>query len=174
MSSTGTSGAAASASDICAWLKEGFEVDLRFMLVTISAGNQVRPGLAIGPNQHRYTAPKPAQALQALLAVEFAGVFFGQHRRIENASTLGQIDAVLGEVGSALGFVASDHARIVLTICDSVEHFVNTFYFVGRAAVLANSDSSGRLSRKPYQMAICRHRWLRMPGWCGFPGNDPA
>lgn len=118
------------------------------MLVTISAGNQIRPSLAIGPYQHRYTAPKPAKALQALLAVEFAGVFFGQHRRIENASTLGQIDAVLGEVGLALGFVESDHARIVLTICAGVEHFVNTFYFGGRAAGLARSGTSGRRAPK--------------------------
>jgi hypothetical protein len=48
---------------------------------------------------------KPAQTLQALLAVMFALIFHRDHRGIENTSDLSQIDAVILEVPFPLGFV---------------------------------------------------------------------
>lgn len=76
----------------------------------------MRPGRAIRPDQEHHAAAQPAQTLQALLTVGFAGVFFGQHRCIKDAAALSKINAVLADIGLAFCFIKSDHSQIVLTI----------------------------------------------------------
>jgi hypothetical protein len=99
-------GAAAMAAAICSLLKvEGFEVGARFMFVTVTTGNQSSAVIALNPYQEDDAVVKPAQTLQALLAVMFALIFHRDHRGIENTSDLSQIDAVILEVPFPLGFV---------------------------------------------------------------------
>ena len=82
-------------------LNEGFEVDLRFLLVGITAGNEVRARFTIRPDENGDAAVEPTQASQALFTLGMARVFFGQHREIENRLTIGKVDAMLGKIGLA-------------------------------------------------------------------------
>ena len=75
----------------------------------------MRPGIALRPYQHRDAVIDPAQAFQALLAVSLAGVLFRQHGRVEQTGARCKVNAVLGEIGDALGFVVGNHRQIVLT-----------------------------------------------------------
>lgn len=110
------SGAAAMAAALCSLLKvEGFEVGARFMFVTVTTGNQSSAVIALRPYQEDNALVKPAEALQALLAVMFAFIFHRDHRGIENTSNLSQINAVILQVPLPLEFVPGNHRPIVVT-----------------------------------------------------------
>lgn len=64
------------------------------MFVTITAGNQPCVFMTFRPDQEDDTPLEPAKALQALLAIVFAHAFHRDHRGIEDAIQLGQIDTV--------------------------------------------------------------------------------
>lgn len=121
------SGAAARAAAICSALKGGLEIADGFIFITIAARNYVRPGGTIRPDQEHDTITKPAKTLPALFAISHAGIFPGAHEPVEHPADIRQINAVLGKIGLALGFIVSDHAQIVVTCNVEVKQFVTTF-----------------------------------------------
>ena len=137
-------GAAAMAAAICSLLKvEGFEVGARFMFVTVTTGNYSGAVIALRPDQEDHAIAKPAQTLQALLAVMFAFVLHRNHRGIEDTSDLSQINAVIFEVPFPLAFVPDNYALIVVTLNYPRQAFRNysgpTHYSTGRCAMKPRS-----------------------------------
>jgi hypothetical protein len=86
------------------------------MFVTITTRNYPGAVIALRPYQEDYAVAKPAQTSQALLAVLLSLVFHRDHRGVENANYIRQVDAVITEVLPSLGLVPSDHALIVVTL----------------------------------------------------------
>jgi len=121
-SSTGASGAAASAAARSEGSGRFVEVAVCFMFVPVSAGNQVRPGAAIRPDQYHDAIVSPAQAFQPQLATGFALVFNGYQGEIEHAFAFGQVDGVPG----ALDLTVSDHWQTVVTARTEVKQIVTT------------------------------------------------
>jgi len=137
------SGAAANAAAICSLLKvEGFEVGVRFMFVTVTTGNYSGAVIALRPYHEDHAIAKPAQTLQALLAVMLALIFHRDHRGIEDTSHLSQINVVILEVPFPPGFVPGNHAHIVITKsypCQAFRNYSSPTRRSGRYAMRTRS-----------------------------------
>lgn len=68
--------------------------------------------LAVGPYQEDHPVTKPSETLQPLFAVSHSRIFPGVKETLEHSVHLGQIDAMTGKIGFALGLVAGDHAKL--------------------------------------------------------------
>ena len=95
---------------------------------------------SISPHQDDNSAREPSQANEPLLAVRFPIVLSGEHRLIENAVSLRQIDAMFLQVELSLGGVIAHAPFIVYTINSWRKR-------VAEQAVAADRDTSARARR---------------------------
>lgn len=70
---------------------------------------------AVNPHQKEHPVSHPPQALQTLFAVGQTLVFRGQHEAVKDRFAHGQVQAMVGEIGLALGGVEGEHALSVVT-----------------------------------------------------------
>ena len=85
------------------------------MFVTVTTGNHSGAVIALRPDQEDNAIAKPTQTSQPLFAVLIAFIFHRDHRGIEYAIDLSQVNAVRLEVLLALALIPDDHVFIVVT-----------------------------------------------------------
>jgi len=73
------------------------------MGLCVSAGDQSRAVVAIGPDQDHDAAMRDSEADQPLLAVGNAVILAGEHGSVERCRAIRQVDPMLAQVLSALG-----------------------------------------------------------------------
>ena len=61
------------------------------------------------PDNEQHLSCVPTNALKARFAISFARIFAGQQVTIKETGQRCQVNAVLGNIRLALGFVESDH-----------------------------------------------------------------
>ena len=84
------------------------------MFFSLSRRNDVRPFVVAGrPDDEQHVSRVPANALEAQLTVRFTCIFAGQQVTFKEVRQRRHVNAVLGEVHLALGFVEGDHDQNV-------------------------------------------------------------
>jgi hypothetical protein len=93
--------------------------------------------VSIRPHQDHNSVLEPSQANEPLLAIRFPVVFPGEHRLIEDAFVLRQIDPMLAQVELSLGGVIAYVLFIVYALNGQrngvVEHAVGADHTAARA-----------------------------------------
>jgi hypothetical protein len=85
---------------------------------SLSTRNQVWLIFSIGPHEDDNSSLEPSQANEPLLAIRFPIVLSGEHRLIENAVALRQIDPMFPQVELSLGGVIA-HALFIVYALNS-------------------------------------------------------
>jgi hypothetical protein len=113
--------------------------------------------VSIRPYQDHNSVLEPSQANEALLAIRFPVVFPGEHRHIEDAFALRQVDPMLAQVEFSLGGAIAHVLFIVYALNDGRNG-------VAEQAVGADRHTSSR-ARRMCAISLCTRsaldRWSR-------------
>jgi len=81
----------------------------------LSARDQPRSFLSIGPDQHDDSTLRPSQTDESLLVVVRSNILAREHRPVERLQAVRKVDTMLAEIPDALAGVVAHAIFIVYT-----------------------------------------------------------